>query len=171
MISIDDLESAFVYVRETPSKDDVAMLEKDLSKIHLVLGDLNLDPSRSNDSKKLEKLCLSRKRVLAELTTTRNNQLDHVLLNVNKFPVFFSTSFTNHTSDHSCIVCRIAKDKNQFNQSFKQQISFDADLFTTPSKRRKLDKDFPKTDLFSKKEIKREDNGRKSSDIYRENDE
>ena len=109
--------------------------------------------------------------MLTELTTTRNNQIDHVLLNVNKFPVFFSTSFTNHTSDHSCIVCRIAKDKNQFKQSFKQQISFDADLFTTPSKRRKLDKDFPKTDLFSKKEIKREDTERKISDIYRENNE
>ena len=160
---------AGVYVRETPSKDDVDMLEKDLLTIHLVLGDLNLDPNRSKDLQKLEKLCQERKRVLTELTTTRNNQLDHVLLNVNKFPVYFCTSFTNHTSDHNCIVCRIAKDKKQFKQAFKEKISFDSDLFTTPSKRRKIDTNLPKSRFFSKAEIKREDNERKSPKIKEEN--
>ena len=84
-----DLKSAFLYIRETPTKEEIKMLKKDFTSIDLVMGDMNLDPNRSDDLKKLDYLCSERKRVLSEVTTTRFNQLDHVLLNVVKFPIFF----------------------------------------------------------------------------------
>ena len=43
------------------------------------MGDLNLDPNRDEDQKKLTILMgTSKKRVLHEVTTTRINQLDHI---------------------------------------------------------------------------------------------
>ena len=94
-----DLKSAFLYIRETPTKEEIKMLKKDFTSIDLVMGDMNLDPNRSDDLKKLDYLCSERKRVLSEVTTTRFNQLDHVMLNVTKFPILFTTSFINHTTD------------------------------------------------------------------------
>ena len=71
------------------------------------MGDLNLDaddPKRNLDKKKLETLCVGRTRVLREVTTTRYNQLDHILLNIEKFPVFYSTSFISRLC-YSCDDC------------------------------------------------------------------
>ena len=136
-----DLKSAFVYIRETPTKDEIKVLKKDFTDIDLVMGDINLDPNRSDDLKKLDYLCSERKRVLSEVTTTRFNQLDHVLLNVVKFPIFFTTSFINHTTDHHSIIIRIAKEGNVFSQPFLEKMSFDIDAETKQPKRRKLDKD------------------------------
>merc|ERR1712215_446381 len=114
---------------------------------------------------------------LNELTTIRFNQLDHVLLNDEKFPVNFSTSFINHTTDHHTIVVRIAKDGNRFKQSFLEKISLDPDfetkiegknisktkdtitrehhdLETRTTKRIKLEKDFPDKKLRNRKQNK-----------------
>ena len=53
------IKTAFVYIRETPTQEQIKMLKKDLLNIDLVMGDLNLDPSRSPDTGKLETLSLS----------------------------------------------------------------------------------------------------------------
>ena len=69
------LRSALVYIRETPTFEQIKLLNRDLKNIDLVIGDLNLDPNRDTDSDKLKMLCQNRKRVLTEITTTRFNQL------------------------------------------------------------------------------------------------
>merc|ERR1712002_487291 len=139
-----DLKRAFVYIRETPTKDEIQILKKDFTNIDLVMGDINLDPNRSDDLKKLDYLCSERKRVLTEVTTIRFNQLDHVLLNVTKFPIFFTTSFINHTTDHHSIIIRIPKQGNGFRQPFLEKMSFHVDAETRMSmlKRKKLEKNF-----------------------------
>ena len=56
------------------------------------MGDLNIDaddPKRIADKKKIDTLCVKRTRILREVTTKRYNQLDHIMLNIEKFPVFF----------------------------------------------------------------------------------
>merc|ERR1711867_425740 len=52
-----NLESAIVYVRETPDIDEIKVLKRDLTNADLIMGDLNLDPNRSSDLKKIEYLC------------------------------------------------------------------------------------------------------------------
>ena len=136
-----NLETAFLYICETPNQEETKILKKDLEKVDLVMGDLNIDaddPKRIADKKKLDTLCVKRTRILMEVTTTRYNQLDHILLNIEKFPVFYSTSFMNHTTDHHTIITRIAKAGNNKKQSFLKRASFDADEYTKP-KRRKMD--------------------------------
>ena len=140
-----NLETAFVYVRETPTLDEIKMLKQDFINTDLVMGDLNLDPNRSSDLKKIDYLCSQsskRKRVLTEVTTTRFNQLDHVILNVDKFPVNFSTSHHQHTTDHHAIIIRIPRSGNNFKQAFLERISFDMNAYTLHPKRRKLETDF-----------------------------
>ena len=148
-----NLESAFVYTRETPSQAQLKMLKKELKNIDLAMGDLNLDPNRSKDVTMLDDLCNERKRVLNELTTIRFNQLDHILLNDEKFPVNFSTSYINHTTDHHTIVVRIGKDENRFKQSFLEKITFDEDAYTDTRKpkRRKLEEPFQDKNNKSKR--------------------
>ena len=49
-----DLESAFLYIRETPTQEEIKVLQKDLETMDLVMGDLNLDaddPKRNLDKK------------------------------------------------------------------------------------------------------------------------
>ena len=69
------LRTALVYIRETPTVEQIKILNRDLKNIDLVIGDLNLDLNRDPDSDKLKMLCQHRKRVLTEVTTTRYNQL------------------------------------------------------------------------------------------------
>ena len=121
------------------------------------MGDLNLDaddPKRNSNKKKLEALCVERTKVLQEVTTTRYNQLDHILLNIGKFPVFYSTSFFNHTTDHHTIIARIAKSGNNKKQSFLKRVSFDADEYTK-SKRRKISNLEGKKDEENIRKLKR----------------
>ena len=124
------MKSAFVYIRETPSQEQIKILKNDLSNIDLVMGDLNLDPNRSPDAGKLETLSSGRSSILNEITTTRFNQLDHILLNCKKFKIYFATSFINYTTDHHLLSSRIAKNGNEFNTAFLQKLSFDVDKDT-----------------------------------------
>ena len=73
------LRTAFVYIRETPTMEQIKHLNRDFKNIDLVMGDLNLDPNREPDSDKLQMLCQQRKGVLTEITTTRFNQLGKLL--------------------------------------------------------------------------------------------
>ena len=124
------MKVAFIYIRETPTQDQIRRLKSDLSNIDLVMGDLNLDPNKSTDSNKLEDLCTDRSKVLNEITTTRFNQLDHILLNRAKFKVYFATSYINYTTDHNLLSIRIAKTGNAFNTNFLQKMSFNVDKET-----------------------------------------
>ena len=125
-----NLNAAFIYIRETPTQDQVNMLIKDLERTDLVMGDLNLDPNRSKDLGKLKMLCSERTRVLNEITTKWFNQLDHILLNCKQIQTYFSTSFINHSSDHHTICIRIAIPGNVFKPSFLEKITFNADAET-----------------------------------------
>ena len=124
------MKVAFIYIRETPTQEQIRRLKSDLSNIDLVMGDLNLDPNKSTDSNKLEDLCTDRSKVLNEITTTRFNQLDHILLNRAKFKVYFATSYFNYTTDHNLLSIRIAKTGNAFNTNFLQKMSFNVDKET-----------------------------------------
>ena len=135
------MTSSFVYLRVTPTKDQVKILKRDLTDIDLVMGDFNLDLNKSEHSEKLEFLCLERKQVLNEVTTAWFNQLDHVLLNSSKFKIYFSTSFINYTSDHHVITARIALLGNQFDDNFLKKMSFNVDIETRKAKKMKLEKE------------------------------
>ena len=101
------LSSAFVYVRKTPTKEEVLRTENFLDDKDLLMGDLNLDTYKKEDLDKLEILCKRRSKILNEVTTLWFNQLDHILLDCSLFPSYFTTSFCNHTTDHYAIVFRL----------------------------------------------------------------
>ena len=124
------MKTAFIYTRETPTLEQIKRLKKDLETCDLLMGDFNLDPNRSPDSGKLKTLSSGRSSVLNEITTTRFNQLDHILLNCKKFKNYFVTSFINYTTDHHLLSSRIAKDGNGFNTAFLQKLSCDVDKET-----------------------------------------
>ena len=95
------------------------------------MGDLNLDPAREEDMKKLQKLCgPGRLRILNEHTTTRSNQLDHIIMSSHLSTKLFATSFINHTSDHRTITVRIPLNQNNFSEDFKRDWFFDKEKFT-----------------------------------------
>ena len=102
----------------------MAPLKHCLRDCDVLMGDLNLDPTREEDSQKLKRLRERRTSVLNEVTTIRFNQLDHIDLDLNKFNTFYSTSFINYTSDHHLLSLRIAKDGNSFNESHLKKMSF-----------------------------------------------
>ena len=110
------LECAAVYARETPTQEETTMLKKQLCQVDLIMGDLNLEPSRPKDLVKLRELSENKTMILREITTSRFDQLDHVLLNCTKFEHYFSSSFMNFTTDHHAIVVRIPKTGNKFNR-------------------------------------------------------
>ena len=96
-------------------------------------------------AKKLEELCENRSRVLHEVTTTRFNQLDHVILDCEKFPNYFTTSFLNHSTDHSLICLRIAHPDNGFNETFLKKRHFSVEKQTKNKgiKRESRPRNFP----------------------------
>ena len=133
-----NMKIGFFYIRETPTVQQIEVhLEPFFLKTDLVMGDMNLDPRREEDLKKLMKLCgLRRVRVLNENTTNRFNQLDHIFIRADLSQLTFSTSFINHTSDHRTITTRIPLKQQSFSQSFKEDWHFDRDHWTR--KRRKV---------------------------------
>ena len=125
-----DLTGAFLYSREKPTLHQLKEMKKELTWCDLIIGDINLDPSTAADSKKLEELCGNKTRVLNEVTTTRFNQLDHIILDCEKFPKYFTTSFLNHSTDHSLICLRIAHSDNSFHEKFLKKRHFDEEKRT-----------------------------------------
>ena len=116
---------AFVYIRQSPTQTEVTLLLKILEDVDLLLGDLNLDPMRTEDLKKLNSLCAySHSRVLNELTTTHFNQLDHIFFDGLFSPAFFTSSFRNFSSDHHTITIRLPLPGNNFSDLFLQRYNF-----------------------------------------------
>ena len=125
-----DLKVGFVYARQTPTKEEIKQLKKDFQDCHVLMGDLNLDENRDEDSQKLQSLLTNRTSVLHEVTTTRFNQIDHIHLNLNEFNTYFATSFINYTSDHHLLSLRIPKHGNHFNAKFLEKLSFNVEKET-----------------------------------------
>ena len=77
------MQASFIYIRETPSLKDVERFSNYMHDSNIIMGDLNLDPNRDEDQKKLTILMgTNKKRVLHEVTTTRINQLDLSLIHI-----------------------------------------------------------------------------------------
>ena len=130
---------AFIYIRKTPTEEEIKRLENFIEHFDLVMGDLNLDTYRAADAKILKFLCAKRRQVLNEITTVRFNQLDHILLDCDLFPEYYATCFRNHTTDHYVIVVRIPKVGNKKTEFFKQQINFNQEQWTRlPTRKRSL---------------------------------
>merc|ERR1711894_451472 len=70
----------FVYIRETPTFSDVDKIFKDIKDLDVVMGDFNLNMEKDEDKRKMDKFLTNKERILHELTTARNNQLDHILI-------------------------------------------------------------------------------------------
>ena len=112
---------------------DTERIAKSINNADLVMGDLNLDPMKT-DGEDLGKLSVlqgnSRSRVLHAVTTTHNNQLDHIFLNKSKYPDHFCTTYNNFTSDHKVIAVRLPFAGNQFSESFKEELHFNTEKRT-----------------------------------------
>ena len=124
------MKISFIYIRETPLQKDLERFSSYMKDSAVILGDLNLNATKDEDHKKLTLLMgTSKQRVLHEVTTTRINQLDHILLD-NSITKYFCTSFINHTSDHKAITIRLPIGNNELSQEFKQKYYFDREKWT-----------------------------------------
>ena len=112
------------------------------------MGDLNLDPNRDEDQKKLTILMgTSKKRVLHEVTTTRINQLDHIIIDAS-IVNYFGTSFFNHTTDHKAITLRLPAKGNKLSENFHQSYYFDNEKWTRkPNRFYERDRDSAQTEV------------------------
>ena len=129
-IKVLHLKVGFVYIRETPGAAELQRLIEAFRNCDCIMGDLNLDPVRGSDKEKLQKLCgPDRVMILQEHTTTRSNQLDHIIMKVNFLKKVFATSFLNHSSDHKTISVRIPLNDNDFSNTFKKEWFFDEGKF------------------------------------------
>ena len=124
------MKISFIYIRETPLQKDLERLSTYMKDSAVILGDFNLNANKDDDHKKLTLLMgTSMKRVLHEVTTTRINQLDHILLDTS-ITKYFCTSFVNRTSDHKAITIRLPYGKNELSLEFKQKYYFDREKWT-----------------------------------------
>ena len=129
------LQASFIYIRETPMLKDVERFSKYMQDSNIIMGDLNLDPNRDEDHKKLTILIgTSKKRVLHEVTTTRINQLDHILIDATMVN-YFGTSYFNYTTDHKTITLRLPLEGNKLSKKFHQSYYFDNEKWTRKPKR------------------------------------
>ena len=130
-VQVKNMKIGFVYIRETPNLDELEVLIEAFRHSDCIMGDLNLDPARDEDRKKLHKLCGPKRiMILKEHTTTRSNQLDHIIMHSHLSSKVFATSFINHTSDHRTITFRIPLSGNNFSEHFKRDWFFDKEKFT-----------------------------------------
>ena len=124
----------FVYIRSTPTQEELDVLISSFRKCDLIMGDLNLDPVKDqNQDFKLRQLCgSSRVQVLKEITfTTHFNQLDHIILRSNLANNSFSTSYRNPTSDHRTITIRLPVNSHSLSDDFKKAMNYNQGLWTT----------------------------------------
>ena len=125
-----DKEFGFVYIRETPTLSDVDKIFKDIKDLDVVMGDFNLNMDKDEDKRKMDKFLTNKERILHELTTARNNQLDHILISKGLKQEQYCTSFNNFTTDHRVITLRLAQEGNKLSEKFHDKINFNRDLYT-----------------------------------------
>ena len=125
------IHMGLLQLQSKASFNDVKRINETTKHSKIIMGDLNLDANRDDDLRKLTVLLGNdKKRVLHEITTTRNNQLDHVLLTEDLSSEFYCTSFYNYTTDHRVISIRIPFHGNLFSEDFKKKVYFDNDHWT-----------------------------------------
>jgi hypothetical protein len=116
----------WLYVRETPGKEESIEIGNRFEDFDGIVGDLNLNPAIEDQRSKLSSICGSRKCLaLREITYMKNNQLEHVLLNECFIESCFATSFFNFGSDQKSVVVRIGQSKFDFTKEFLEKINFD----------------------------------------------
>ena len=131
---LENFEASFTYIRETPTYKELESLTNYMMNSNIIMGDLNLDPNRDEDHKKLMLLTgTTKKRILHEVTTTRINQLDHIIIDPTIVD-YFCTSFVNHTTDHKSICLRLLIDGNKLSENFHQNFHFDNEKWTRKPK-------------------------------------
>ena len=138
LVKMCEIIIGFVYIRATPSQEELDKLISTFKKCDLILGDLNLDSSKTHGDQdsKLRQLCgSSRVQVLKEFTFTNFNQLDHIILRTDLAKNSFSTSFRNPTSDHRTITIRIPVSFHCLSEKFKKDMNFDQDHWTRMEKK------------------------------------
>ena len=127
-----------LYIRQTPNKRESLEIRNRFETADCIMGDLNLNKMNQSERLNLLQICGENKIVtLDEITTNRNNQLDHVLLDKLMIKNSFTTSFLNLASDHNPIVIRIGYPGNQFSEDFLEGIYFDSDHHLKPKGRAK----------------------------------
>ena len=118
------LKLSFVYIREKPTSADIQNILKHCKNYSALIGDLNLNPRDSTQMNHLKLLSNENKYLsLDELTTTYNNQLDHIIVNNILKPTVYATSYYNFISDHKTVTIRFGLQNNQFNEAFLQKMS------------------------------------------------
>ena len=82
-----------IYIRETPTKEEVTEMANRFKTFDCIMGDVNLNPAIDDQKAKLETIC-GRDKILAlkEITTDNNNQLDHIILGKSWSEFCFSTA-------------------------------------------------------------------------------
>ena len=109
----------FLYIRKTPSQLETTNIAERFIDFDGIIGDLNLNPSIPDQKHKLEKLCGKTKYLaLAEITTMKLNQLDHIILEKDLSSHSFSTSYLNFASYHKSIVLRLNRANAKFRKEF-----------------------------------------------------
>ena len=119
-----------MYIRETPNEKETAEVAKQFSDHDCIIGDLNLNPAIVivEQKSKLRMTCgTSKYMALTEITTSKNNQLDHIILEKELSEQTFVTAYNNFASYHKSIVLRICSTKNRLRKEFIEHINFDID--------------------------------------------
>ena len=113
------MKIACLYIRRTPTENDIKKIKNHCQDVTAIFGDLNLNPKKKNDNKKLETLCQEDYYLaLNEITTTNFIQLDHIIMKKAIKDRVFATSYFNFITDHKSITARIGFHGNSFTDEF-----------------------------------------------------
>ena len=109
------IDICFIYCRETPTLSESMYILERTCQSNYIMGDLNLNPNIASEEKQLKCICSQTKvKLLSEITTKLNVQLDHILGEKNKDCKIYTTTYLNFVSDHRTIVLRISEEGDNF---------------------------------------------------------
>ena len=112
---------AFMYIRKTPSQSETTKIAERFHDFDCIIGDLNLNPKIADQQHSLKKICGNTKYLaLEEITTTKLNQLDPIILEKDMSSYSFSTAYHNFASYHKSIVLRLASSNAKYRKEFKE---------------------------------------------------
>ena len=130
-----------LYIRQTPNKKESLEIRDRFETVDCIMGDLNLNKETQSERLNLLQICGKNKSIaLDEITTNKNNQLDHVILDKLMVKNCFTTSFFSLASDHKPIVLRIPYPENPFSTDFLEGIYFDSHHHLKPKEQNQQQK-------------------------------
>ena len=125
----------FLYIRKTPSQSETIKIAERFNSFDCIMGDLNLNPSLTQQKPRLDILCGNSKYLaLREVTTMKHNQLDHIILEKNMSAQIYCTSYLNFSSYHKAIVLRLANTDAKFRKEFVEGKCFRIEKHLKPNK-------------------------------------